>query len=337
MKVLHSTALHRLLESGRRGGAFFLFGDQDFIKEETATALVNAHLEPSTRDFNFDQLRAADTPPEDLAAIVATPPMMAEWRVVLVRDVQGAATSARFRSTLEDLLKRKVPGLLLVLTAEIPSGRAQFYEQLKKLSTPVDCAGLSDADLPGWLMKRATERGIALDADAARALATAIGSELGVLMQELNKLYQFVSDRRRIELADVQAVVGTVARQSRWDWFDLVADRKFAQARAAIPVLLDAGENGIGLLIGLGTQFLRLGIGVSGGQRALEEMLPPNQKWLAGRIVRQVRGWSSEAVRLALEDLLRADRLLKSTSLSDRQVLEELLLRLQVRSASVAA
>ena len=116
-----------------------------------------------------------------------------------------------------------------------------------------------------------------------------------------------------------------------------MTDRKFKEARRALDVLLDSGESGVGLVIGLGTQFLRLAIGVAGGQRALEEALPAHQKWLASRIARQVRGWSLEGVEHAIDDLHRADRLLKSTPLTETQVMEELLLRLQTRASLVAA
>ena len=336
MKVLTPDALHRLIASGRRGGAFFIFGDEDYLKEEVTSALVDAHLDPATRDFNYDQLRA-DASPETLGSILATPPMMAEWRVVVVRDVQVLGASAKLRENFEQLVSRNVPGLVLIMTAEIPAGRAQFYEKLKKAATPVECAALSDADVPGWLIERARSAGVVLQPEAARVLANAIGSELGVLTQELKKLIEHVGEKRSIDADAVNNLVGRVQRQSRWEWFDLVADRKFAQARQAIPVLLDSGETAVGLVIGLGTQFLRLGIGVAGGQRALEQMLPPNQKWLANRIVRQVRGWSSASIDQALDDLLRADRLLKSTSLTETQVLEELLLRLQSRTSQVAA
>ena len=337
MKVLTPDALQRLLQQGRRGGAFFIFGDEEFLKEEAVSALVESHLDPATRDFNYDQLRAGDCSPETLASIVATPPMLAEWRVVILRDVQALATSARSRTTLEELLTKKVPGLLFILTAQVPSGRAQFYEQLKKLAVPVECPALTDADLPGWLMARSKMRGVTLDTDAARLLAGAIGSDLGVLLQELHKLSEYVGDRRAITADDVRAVVARIPRVSRWEWFDLVADRKFAEARKALPILLDAGENGVGLVIGLGTQFLRLAIFAAGGQGALEPLLPFNQKWLVGRIGKQARGWTLDALEGALDDLLRADRLLKSTPLSHTQVVEELLLRMQSRSTPVAA
>ncbi|HSL69810.1 MAG TPA: DNA polymerase III subunit delta [Longimicrobiales bacterium] len=337
MKVWSPDALRRALSTGKRGGKFFLFGDEEYLKEETTAALVEAHLEPSTRDFNLDQLRAGETTPEQLASIIATPPLMAEWRVVIVRDVQAAGTAPRLRATLESLLEHELPGLLLILSAQIPPGRAQFYEKLKKLTTPVECAALSEADLPGWLMTRAGAQGRELDADAARLLVSSVGTDLGTLVQELNKLCEYAGERPRLDRAAITAAVGRVARQNRWEWFDLVSDRKFAEARAGLGILLDSTESGVGLVIGLGTQFLRLAIAASGGQRALEEALPPNQKWLASRLMRQTRGWSLPALEQALEDLLRADRLLKTSSLGDIQVLEEFLLRVQVYAQPAAA
>jgi len=337
MKVTTPAALARHLQSGKRGGVYFLYGDEEFLKEEALHALVDAHLDPATRDFNYDQVRGSDVTPETLASLVNTPPMMAEWRVVVVREVQAMATNARLRSTLESIVKNPAPDVLLILSAVIPSGRAQFYEKLKKQTIAVEFAALSEADAPDWLIARAAEQGLELQVNAARALASAIGSELGRMVQEIQKLRDYAGDRKTITVEDINTLVGTVPRQNRWDWFDQVGDRRFADARRNLRTLLDSGESGVGLVIGLGTHFLRLALGVSGGQRALETVLPPHQKWLAGRIAKQARQWSTDAAAGALDDLLRADRLLKSASLSDEQVMEELLLRIQARATGAAA
>lgn len=328
--------LSRALESGRRGGIFFLHGEEEFLKEEAATAIAAAHLDPATRDFNFDQLRGADLQPETLASIANTPPMMAEWRVVIVREAQALATNAKARSAVEALLERRPPDIAVVLLATLPDrSKAQFWERLKREAVSVEFPPLGGADLPGWLMERAQHRGVSLDVGAARALA-ATGGDLGVLVQELAKLADYVQDGRTITAEDVAAIVGSVPRQNRWEWFDMVGDARFRDARAAIPVLLDSGDSGVGLVIGLGTQFLRLGVAVAGGERALGAALPPHQRWLASRVARQARRWTIAAVEDALDDLLRADRLLKSSSLDERQILEELLLRLEQRSRAAA-
>lgn len=326
-------ALAHGLKAGKRGGVFFLFGEEEHLKDEAAAAIVDAHLDPATRDFNYDQLRGTDVTPETLASIAATPPMMAEWRVVVVRDAQGLGANAKMRSVLEEMLARPMPDLVLVLVATLPPGsKAAIYERLKKEATSVAYPLLNVTDVPGWLVSRAKDDGYQLELEAARAMAGAIGAELGVLIQELRKLYNYTRDRRRIALADVQEVVGGIPRQNRWEWFDMLGDRRFGEARSSLDVLLDAGETGVGLIIGIGTHFLRLAIIATGGEKALETCLPPHQKWLANRLGKQARRWPAGELETALDDLLRADRLLKSTNLGDHAVLEELILRFQTRA-----
>ncbi|MBI4408766.1 MAG: DNA polymerase III subunit delta [Gemmatimonadetes bacterium] len=337
MPLLSHEALLRALAEGRRGGAFFLYGAEEFLVEEAAAAVVAAHLEPTTRDFNLDQLRASEVAPEQLASVLHTPPLMAEWRVVVLREAQLLASAARLRAAVEAVLERPVPGLALVLIAHIPErSRAQFYERLKRQAVAVEYDTLSAGDVPGWLVERARTEGVELEPSTARALASAVGPQLARLLMELRKLREYVGSRGRIAAADVEAVVGRVPQQNRWDWFDLVGAGRFREARATLTVLLDAGESGVGLVLGLGTHFLRLAIAATSGQKALEAELPAHQRWLAARIAQQARRWTPLALDAALDDLLRADRLLKSASLTEEQILDELLLRLEGRTEAAA-
>jgi DNA polymerase-3 subunit delta len=335
MPALKPDALKKSLSNGKLGGVFFFHGDEDFLIDEATALVVDAHVDPATRDFNLDQLRGTDPDTESLASVLSTPPMMAEWRVVIVRETQALVANARGRSLLEDLLDRTPSGLAVVLQTQIPEkSSAKLYDRMKKQATSVEFRALSEADLPGWLMARAEAAGLVLKPQAARVLADAGGGALGILVKELEKLRDYTGDRREITADDVRAVVGDVAgRQNRWEWFDMVGDGRFREARKALDILLDH-DSGVGLIIGLGTHFLRLGIGSAGGEKALEAALPPHQRWLAGRIMKQARKWNDITLKMALNDLLRADRLLKSASLSDEQVMEELLLRLEARSAA---
>ena len=71
---------------------------------------------------------------------------------------------------------------------------------------------------PGRFHQRADSAGIELEPEAARAMVSAIGAELGILMREMDKLSAYVADRRRITRADVEAVVGVIPRHNRWAW-----------------------------------------------------------------------------------------------------------------------
>ena len=321
------------------GGAFYLHGDDLFSKEEAVRALIAVHLAEATRDFNLDLLRGNEVDPEAMASVLATPPMMAEWRVVVIREVEGLAGSKHARAALLAVVAKPPPGLALILSCTVPQGsKAKFYRSLAKVAQSVEFKEFSEADVPGWLMERAKEaHSVDFDADAAQALAAAIGTNLGVLSQELKKLAEFGGDRARVSAADVEAAGTRLPSQDRWRWFDLVGERRFAEAVATLGVLMGQGESGVGLVIGLTTQLLRLGIAVEGGASQLEAALPPHQKWLAKTVARQAKQWTRHEIDAGLADLLRADRLLKASPHTDEHFVEEWLLATMARAQARAA
>jgi DNA polymerase-3 subunit delta len=319
-----------------RGGAFYLHGEDEFRKDEVVRALVEAHLDPATADFNFDPLRGTDVDTETLASVLGTPPMMAEWRVVVIREVEGLATSPRSRDVLLEVAGNPPPGLALILSCSVPSGsKAKFYKDLAKNTRAVEFQPLSAADVPGWLMDRARARyDRELDVGAAQALGAAIGANLGILSMELDKLVDVAADGRTITLQDVEAAGTRLPSQDRWRWFDLVGEGNLHEALDSLGVLLGQGENGVGLVIGLTTHFLRLGVVAEEGAGSLEAALPPHQRWLARRLVDQAKRWRPAEIDAALEGLLRVDRLLKASPLSDEHLMEEWLLGLLARKAA---
>jgi len=184
-------------------------------------------------------------------------------------------------------------------------------------------------------MARAREvHGLELAVDAAQALGAAVGANPGVLNMELTKLAEFAGERGTIILADVEAAAIRLPAQDRWRWFDLVGEGNVRAAVDTLGTLMGQGESGVGLVIGLTTHLLRLGIVAEGGQSALEAVLSPHQRWLARRLVAQARRWSPVEIDLALEGLLRVDRLLKASPLTDTHLLEEWLMALAVRRAA---
>ena len=317
-----------------RGGAFYLHGEDLFRKEEAVRALIASHLDEATRDFNLDPLRGTEVDAETMASVIATPPMMAEWRVVVIREVEGLAASKKAREALMDVVAKPPPGLALILSCTVPQGsRAKFYRELLKSAQSLEFKSFTEADVPGWIMERAREaHGVEFDVDAAQALGAAIGTNLGVLAKELEKLTEFVGERARVSVADVEAAGTRLPAQDRWRWFDLVGQRRFDEAVRTLGTLMAQGESGVGLVIGLTTQLLRLGVASAQGSRGLEAVLPPHQKWLARTIGQQAKSWPSREIEAALEGLLRADRLLKASPHTDQHFVEEWLLGVMARA-----
>jgi DNA polymerase-3 subunit delta len=319
-----------------KGGVFFLFGDDRFRKEEAGRALVDWHLDPATRDFNFDQLRGAEVAVETLASVLATPPMMAEWRVVYLREVEALASSPRARDALLEVVKTPPSGLALIILASIPrDSAAKFYKDLKRYSRSVEFPEIAPNDVPGWVVEwAAAKHGREFTEEAARALGAGVGTDLGVLAQEVEKLASLVEEGKPIGVEAVRAAGTRIPSEDRWEWMDRVGRREFGDALKGLEILVSQGESGVSLTTGLTTQLMRVALARTGGSRALESVLSPRQRWLAPRLLEQARRWSLEELDAAILGLRRVDRLLKSSSLSGDQVLEEWLLGLMATKAA---
>ena len=70
-KALHAAVKNRVFDP-----VYYLFGDDDFLKDGRSRDLIGAAVDPSTRDFNLEVRRASELDPEGLDALLGTPPMM---------------------------------------------------------------------------------------------------------------------------------------------------------------------------------------------------------------------------------------------------------------------
>ena len=320
------------------GGVFYLHGQDEHRKEAAARSLIDAHLDPATGDFNYDLIRGSELDIEMLTSALGTPPMMAQWRVVLLREAQALASSRRARALILETAKSPPPGLALILLCTVPErSSARFYKDLEREARGLEFRTPSANDLPAWLMDWSQEAfHHEMEEDAARALAQAVGSDTSTLARELEKLSTLAEKEERITLELVRSAGTRIPRQNRWEWFDLIGQRRFTDALSGLEVLLQHGETGVGLTVGLATHLLRLGVVIDGGSKALEDVLPPNQRWLARRYAGEARGWTLEGLQHALGGLLRVDQLLKASPVSDQHLLESWILQQAAAEEAVA-
>src|SRR5258708_34468923 len=101
--------------------AYLFVGDDDFRKHEALTRLLDAAVDPATRDFNLEVRRGSEISAESLGSILGTPPMLANRRVVVIRDASSLKKDVK--SVAEAYLDRPSPDVVLVLV-QVSADRA---------------------------------------------------------------------------------------------------------------------------------------------------------------------------------------------------------------------
>jgi DNA polymerase-3 subunit delta len=328
----------RIVVGGSLDGAFFFHGDAGRLRDEAARRLADAAVDPATRDFNLDVYRGADVTPETLAASLAMAPVMASRRVVVLHEAERLTPTGC--KVVEEALDRFPPGLTLIVTATIPHrSKKKFYLRMKKETTSLEWSAPREAEVPGWVIERAQERhAVRIHADAAEALAAAVGTDLGLLDAELAKLAA-AAPGDEVGRGLVQELVPNVRDIDRWAWLNLVGDRRYMEAWRQLPLLLAMpGESAVGLLIGLVEHHLFLGIAAEGGAGAVTDVLgrvgKPYLRFKAKAWAAQAKRWRPAEIDEALVLMREADRQAK-TGHTDHAVMENLLLRLEAQHRGV--
>lgn len=345
MPVLTEAAFKKSLSRRAFERVYYFHGEDDFLKERAVRDLVDAAVDPATRDFNLDVRDAAELDAETLGSLLGTPPMMSERRAVVVRDVAALRKDAR--AALDDYLANPAPDLVLVLVAAA-SEKAKADKGLEAHTAAYEFKPLSGERVPRWIMHHVeTALGATITPDAAELLQRAVGSELPELAAELDKLASY-SGGGTIDEAAVADVVGVRHGETVGDFLDRVAERDAAGALALLPHILSQPKtSAVSIVMGLSVQTLAIAWGMARGGRAdYFELLKstrafPMRPWTeAARAWSAAeRHWSDDALDAALDALLAADIALKETRISsDTQILSTLVLALcGVRRSTDAA
>jgi DNA polymerase-3 subunit delta len=344
-------ALSKSLKKGELAAAYYLHGPEDVLKDEAVRAILERALDPAMRDFNFDQRSASQLSPDEVYSLCNTLPMLAERRVVLIREVEAWKRKTRTRTEFLDYLKKPSPQTVVILI----QGSAEESEdkELAQLTYTVRLEPLSASQATKWVLRHAASLDLNLDSSAAEHLVVALGTDLGSLSAELAKLAS-LPDNVPITLEQVGTVVGIRRGETLLDWRTAVIQDQSALAVSLVPcILAQPGMSGVKMVTALGTSLLGLAVtrkfhdrGLRG--RGLEDavfkaLLRSRPSGLFGykeeasRWAQVVGRWPASRSSGALRAALEADQALKNTSISDeRGVLTDLVLRLGVQAMEAA-
>lgn len=309
-------------------GAYYVYGDDEYQKNDAVRQLVAATVDPATRDFNLDTRRAADLGSEALVSLLGTPPMMAERRVTIIREIGGLKKDAR--ATLDRYLKHPSHDCTVILVA---APGAKTDKALQMSTTPLEFNPLDGSRVSRWILHHAkSTNGAGINEDAANLLQEAVGNDLYQLAAELDKLASYANGGVITE-ASVSAVVGVRRGETLTDFLDKVIQRDATGALDLIPhVLAQPKTSGVSMVMALSTQMLAL----AWGRARLDSGLPqsrlegeyfqllkttsayPARPWGGAARVWALgaRDWTLAECDRALAALLSADVALKETRVS---------------------
>jgi len=345
------------LESRKLRPAYVFVGDEAFFRKRFRDAILE-HLVPADmRDFSLFEFDLAETDLAEILDRARTPSLMAPFQVFFVRGVKnlfGRGSNEEKLAAIEDYCKNPNPDALLIFVADhisIPADVRRMemqdkerYQRIRETMGQycgiVELARVEEGEAVRWIADYCASRGVPvkIDSDGARELVDALGGDMMMISNELEKLMLYVGARNRITLGDVETMVLAAKQRSLYELTDAISAKDRVRALEVLDAILSSGEGeeaAIGHIYMLAKTFRQMLVILERNvrdQRMLWAALwqgfrvPP---FAADDIIKQARRYKSRReLTRAIRLVAKADLALRSNPVSKRLVLEKLVLDL---------
>jgi DNA polymerase-3 subunit delta len=345
------------LESRKLRPAYVFVGDEAFFRKRFRDAILQ-HLVPADlRDFSIFEFDLAENDLAEVLDRARTPSLMAPFQVFFVRGVKnlfGRGSNDEKLAAIEDYCKNPNPDALIVFVADhisIPADVRRMemqdkerYQRIRETMGQycgiVELARVEEGEAVRWISDYCASRSVPvkIDPDGARELVDALGGDMMMISNELEKLMLYVGAKNRITLGDVETMVLSAKQRSLYELTDAISSKDRVRALEVLDAILSSGdgeEAAIGHIYMLAKTFRQMLVILERNvrdQRMLWAALwqgfrvPP---FAADDIIKQARRYKSRReLTRSIRLVAKADLALRSNPVSKRMVLERLVMDL---------
>ena len=239
----------------QRKSIYYFYGEERFFIDRLQDE-VAALVPDDQKDFNYDLLYGGEVTPEGVLGMARSYPMMADLRVVIVRDflsLRGSDQGGGHIRDFEHYAKNPNPSTVLCLIdKKSPDGRTSLGQSLKSGKNghveDFEFKSLPDYQLTDWAIEWASAQyGKSLDSRAAQVLAQLVGNNLQLLSTEIEKVCTFVDSQESVTIDHVKKIAGSYREYSVIELKEAIFQRNLDKSLGIAEQMLlksnaDAGE-----------------------------------------------------------------------------------------------
>ncbi|MBE0673876.1 MAG: DNA polymerase III subunit delta [Bacteroidales bacterium] len=165
---------------------YFLAGEEPYYIDLISKYIEDNVLEQSEKDFNQIILYGDDTSVPGIVEISRRFPMMSNHQVVIVREAQ----SIRKIEELVVYTDNPLTSTILVINYKYKAldKRTKLYKSLESGGVYFESPRLRDYQVPAWIKDYLMVKGIRIETEAGVLLTEYLGTDLGKVANELDKL-----------------------------------------------------------------------------------------------------------------------------------------------------
>lgn len=212
---------------------YLLGGEEPHHLDQLSDAMESSVLEEHERDFNQTVLYGRDSDLDQILAAARQFPMMAERRLVLVKEAQELR-EWRSKEKLEKLAAyadNPVASTVLVLVHrnKMPDKRLAAVKRIQKAGVVFQSDRIRDYKLPDWIEGYVTASKRRISPRTAQILAEYLGNDLKKIAGEMDKLFIALPEGGEVSDALIEQHIGISKEYNIFELTNALAEKDVAR------------------------------------------------------------------------------------------------------------
>lgn len=334
--------LKKLIKKRDFSNLYFLFGTEKFLVRYYTEGLLKGVLGEKYTSFNYQRFKSDKIDIDQISDSVESLPLMSGKKFVLVEDLDVEKLSNIEQKKLYELIEDLPNTCVLVIshiTFEISNKKTQkwkkFFEQVGKSGIIVELNQRTDLQLEKQLVNWAKKRNTLLSVANAKKIISYCGKELTMLKNEMEKLCAFVNYREITE-SDIDAIVTRNLETTVFILSKALSSGNYSNVYKQLDLLFYNKEEPVAILAVLAMTYIdmyRVRVAIESGVK-LSELLKyfdyKGKEFRLKNAEKNLKKLSTQSLRKCIEEIVKADILLKSSKIDKRVILEELVSKLML-------
>jgi len=226
------------VKNGNFVPVYLLMGTEPYYPDLVCDEIIKYALTDSERDFNQTVFYGLDTDAGTVASECRSYPMMAERRLVVVKEAQSMKTLEDLATYAADPMESTV--LVILMHGALADKRRSLYKNVQKKGVVLVSDALRDYEMPQWITSFYKSRGLDIEPAAAALLAEYAGTDMSRIMLETEKMQKNLPEGTvRVNAADIEKNVG-ISRQ--FSIFELTKALSYMKAEKALKIAAYIGN-----------------------------------------------------------------------------------------------
>ncbi len=185
---------------------YIFTGDEPFYIDDLANKFEYSLLDESERDFNQTVLYGRDISVDDIIVNAKQYPIMADFRLVLVREAQDI--DKKDWSKFDKYFENPIQTSIIVICYKYKIIEKAFLKKVDKIGTVFESKKLYDNNIPQWAMNYAKTIGLSLQPQVSQLIADYLGNNLEKIANELSKLKLNIKNEEVVTIEQIEQHIG---------------------------------------------------------------------------------------------------------------------------------